>query len=207
MTFLEFHRALKDFVVFSLTDIRIIDPGFYRTRLNEWQNKGYIRKVLRGYYIFTDEKLDEFSLFIISNKIYKPSYISLQSALSYYNLIPESVYAVTSMSTLLTRSFKTPLANFKYHMIKSEMFFGYDLISSNNTHFQIACPEKAVLDYLYINPTIKDKYDFSKLRINTNEFQKQVNLQKLDVLAEKIGQKSLLRRILAFKEYIQNARS
>ena len=81
MTFLEFQQAFRDFTVFSLSDIRAVEPGFYRTRLNEWQNKGYIKKVLRGYYIFTDRKIDESDLFIISNKIYDPSYVSAESAL------------------------------------------------------------------------------------------------------------------------------
>lgn len=205
MTFLEFRRGLKDFKIFSLSDIRGIDPGFYRTRLNEWQNKGYIRKVIRGYYIFTEQELDEFSLFTFANKIYNPSYISLESALSYYHLIPQSVYAVTSVTTLPTRVFKTSLANFKYHRIKTAMFFGYELMLPNNKHCKIACPEKALLDYFYINPDIKDCDDFAQLRVNTDEFMKQVNLEKLDVLVERIGQKALLRRINAFKEYMRNA--
>lgn len=205
MTFLELQHALKDFTVFSLSDIHSIEPGFYRTRLNEWQDKGYIRKVLRRYYIFTDQAIDEHILFTIANKIYSPSYISLESALSYYHLIPESVYAITSVSTLLTRSFKTSIAHFKYNMTKPEIFFGYILKADNNRHVKIACPEKAVLDYLYINPSIKSKDDFSEMRINTEMFKKQINIQKLDELAEKIGQKALLIRLKTLKEYTRNA--
>jgi len=54
MKFLEFKNELKDFAIFSLNEIRTIDPNFHRRRLNEWQDKGYIKKVIRGYYIFSD---------------------------------------------------------------------------------------------------------------------------------------------------------
>ncbi|GAI56933.1 unnamed protein product, partial [marine sediment metagenome] len=96
MKYLELKSELRDFTIFSLNEIRNIEPGFHRRRLNEWQDKGYIKKVVRGYYIFSDLKLSEEILFKIANRIYLPSYISLESALSYYHLIPESVYGITS---------------------------------------------------------------------------------------------------------------
>jgi len=88
MKFLELKNELKDFPIFSLNEIKNIDPNFYRRRLNEWQDKGYIKKVIRGYYIFSDLQLSEEILFKIANRIYSPSYVSLESALSYYHLIP-----------------------------------------------------------------------------------------------------------------------
>jgi len=94
MKFLELKDELRDFTIFSLNEIRNIEPGFHRRRLNEWQDKGYIKKVIRGYYIFSDLKLSEEILFKIANRIYLPSYVSLESALSYYHLIPESVSAI-----------------------------------------------------------------------------------------------------------------
>ena len=52
MKFLELKNELKDFPVFSLNDIRNIEPDFHRRRLNEWQNKGYIKNkgYCTGYY-------------------------------------------------------------------------------------------------------------------------------------------------------------
>lgn len=109
MKFLELKNELKDFPIFSLNEIRNIDPNFYRSRLNEWQDKGYIKKVIRGYYIFSDLQPREENLYKIANRIYLPSYVSLESALSYYHLIPESVYGITSISTRRTNSFKTSI--------------------------------------------------------------------------------------------------
>ena len=86
MKFLELQSEFKDLPIFSLNDIKNIEPNFHRRRLNEWQDKGFIKKIIRGYYLFSDTPVDEEILFKISNQIYYPSYISLESALSYYNL-------------------------------------------------------------------------------------------------------------------------
>ena len=101
MRFLEFRNALKTFTLFSINEIKKIDNNFHRRRLNEWQEKGYIKKIIRGYYIFSDLEVNEKVLFEIANKIHSPSYVSFEMALSYYHLIPESVYVITSASTLL----------------------------------------------------------------------------------------------------------
>jgi predicted transcriptional regulator of viral defense system len=105
MQYLEFQNVLKDFTVFSLADIRQVEPGFHRRRLNEWQEKGYIKKVVKGHYVFSGQELDERGLFEIANRIYAPSYVSFEMALSYYGLIPESVFAITSASTRKTSRF------------------------------------------------------------------------------------------------------
>src|SRR5579864_6761878 len=102
MRYLDLKNQLNDFIVFSLKDIRKLDSSFYNRRLSEWRRKGYIKMVRRGYYIFSDLKLSEDVLFLIANRIYSPSYVSLESALSYYGLIPEGVLSITSVSTRKT---------------------------------------------------------------------------------------------------------
>ncbi len=120
-----FKSSLKDFTIFSLNDIKQVDPRFHRRRLNEWQIKGYLKKVIKGYYIFSDLEFNENILFEIANKIYSPSYVSFEMALSYYDLIPESVYGITSASTRRTYNFKTSIAEFNYRTIKPQLHFGY----------------------------------------------------------------------------------
>lgn len=144
MKFLELKSELKDFTIFSLNEIRNIEPDFYRPRLNEWQDKGYIKKVIRGYYIFSDLQLSEEILFKIANRIYLPSYISLESALSYYHLIPESIYGITSISTRKTYHFVTSIGEFIYRSLKPSLFFGYDLIKFNEKYLKMAHRESPV---------------------------------------------------------------
>ncbi|MDI6736880.1 MAG: hypothetical protein QME42_11945, partial [bacterium] len=76
MRFIELKESLRGFTIFSLLDIKMIDSNFHRRRLNEWQDKGYIKKIIKGYYIFSDLELSEHLLFEIANRIYSPSYIS-----------------------------------------------------------------------------------------------------------------------------------
>lgn len=205
MKFIDLQKALKDFTIFSINDVRNLDEKFSRTRLNEWQDKGYIKKIIRGYYIFSDIKLNEKHLFRIANKIYNPSYISFEMALSYYNLIPESVYSITSASTRKTYNFKTPVAEFSYRTIKPDLFFGYDIINCDNGGIKIASMEKAILDYFYINSHIKTSTDFASLRINEELFAKNVDEAKLFNFVDRFAQKTIADRINSFMRFVKNA--
>jgi len=67
MKFIQFKDALKEFTVFSLNDIKLVDPHFHRRRLIEWQEKGYIKKIAKGCYIFSNLTVDENVLFKIAD--------------------------------------------------------------------------------------------------------------------------------------------
>lgn len=205
MKFLELKSELKDFTIFSLNEIRNIEPDFYRPRLNEWQDKGYIKKVVRGYYIFSDLQLSEETLFKIANRIYLPSYISLESALSYYHLIPESVYGITSISTRKTYHFLTSIGEFIYRTLKPPLFFGYDLIKFHEKYLKMASMEKALLDYFYLHTDIETEQDFDSLRINKEMFFEQMDEKKLMNFLVKFNQKKLTGRINRFWSYMKNA--
>ncbi|PKP54881.1 hypothetical protein CVT91_17730 [Candidatus Atribacteria bacterium HGW-Atribacteria-1] len=205
MKYLELKSGLRDFTIFSLNEIRNIEPGFHRRRLNEWQDKGYIKKVVRGYYIFSDLRLSEEILFKIANRIYSPSYISLESALSYYHLIPESVYGITSISTRKTYHFRTSIGGFTYRTLKPPLFFGYDLIKSQEKYLKMAYIEKALLDYFYLHSDIETEQDFDSLRINKEMFFEKMNEEKLQNFLEKFNQKKLTGRINHFWSYIKDA--
>jgi len=202
MNYINFHKQLKLFPIFSLNDILKIEPTFHRRRLNEWQNKRYIKKIIRGYYLFADKDLNESILFAIANKIYTPSYISFEMALSYYNLIPESVYSVTCATSNKTSTFDTPVGSFIYKKIKPSLMFGYKIINDNGAIFRIGEPEKVILDYFYINTQLKTEDDFSSLRINCQEFKEQINLRKLMEYLEVFKNKTLTRRINLFLSFI-----
>lgn len=183
MRYQDFERQFTGFPVFSLADVRKIDPGFHRRQLSEWQDKGYIKKLRRGYYIFADTTLDEDTLFFIANHLYAPSYVSFESALSYHGLIPEGVYTVTSASGKKTAHFVTPVAAFSYRHLKPELLFGYDLVEHHERRSKIASIEKAVLDYLYLNPQTAREADFHEWRFESAEFLRRADLEKLRAYA------------------------
>lgn len=205
MQYIEFRKIMGPFTVFSLADIRQADPGFHRRRLNEWQEKGYLRKVIKGYYIFSDLPLDEKVLFEIANRVYAPSYISFEMALAYYNLIPESIYGVTSASTRKTMHFKTTLGEFSYRTIRPQLYFGFEYLPAKGGHCKIASPEKALLDYFYLHPEVKDAGGFEQMRVNLRIFLEKINHSKLMKYAAVYAQKSMKRRLKAFLEYMAHA--
>ena len=129
MNYLLFKKALEQFPVFSVQDIRKQFNDFDNRRLVEWQEKGYIIKLRRGYYSFEEVEKGEAFRYYSANKLYSPSYISMESALSYYNLIPEGVFTTVSLCTRNTTSFSTPIGNFSYRNVKSPLFFGYRLLN------------------------------------------------------------------------------
>jgi len=203
MKFLELKNQLNKFIVFSLADIRKIEPGFYRSRLSEWQNKGYIKKIIKNYYIFTDQQVDEKTLFYIANKIYNPSYISLEMVLAYYHLIPESTYGLTSITTKKTAIFKTKVGDFSYRSVKPELFFGYSLVDYQGQKIKLAEVEKAILDYLYLNSHLKTESDFSELRLNLAELLAYWNEIKFNQYLTVFGNKRLNVRAKNFINYLK----
>jgi predicted transcriptional regulator of viral defense system len=205
MTYIEFQKLVSPFTVFSLADIRQADPVFHRRRLNEWQEKGYIHKVIRGYYIFADRPLDEQVLFEMANRIYAPSYVSFEMALAYYGLIPESVYGITSASTRKTSHFKTLMGSFIYRTIRPKLYFGFDFLKNQEKIFKLASPEKAFLDLFYIKPELCDAASFEGLRIDREAFLKLMNQGKINDYLGVYGQLSLKRRVNNFWEYIRHA--
>ncbi len=205
MQFLEMHNQLKEFTVFSLADIRAVDSHFHRRRLNDWQDKGYIKKIIRGFYIFSDTKLAEPALFEMANKIYAPSYVSFEMALSYYGLIPEGVYGITSAATRKTSRFKTAVAEFSYHTLKPRLFFGYRLVTHNDKHFKIASPQKALLDYLYLHPSIENVQDFESLRLNKPVFFERVQKESFAEALSRFSQERLTKRAEALWRHMKNA--
>lgn len=205
MQYIDFQKAFKNFTVFSLVDIRQAEPEFYRRRLNEWQEKGYIKKIVKGYYIFSGLSLDEKALFEIANRIYSPSYVSFEMALSYYGLIPESVYGITSASTRKTSRFVTPVGEFIYRTIRPRLYFGFEILKNNGKPFKLASAEKALLDLFYIKPNLRDAADFEGLRINREAFRKLIDRGKMDDYLSVYAQEPLKRRINNFWEYIRHA--
>ncbi|MBI4043004.1 MAG: hypothetical protein HY391_05975 [Deltaproteobacteria bacterium] len=85
----------------------------------------------------------------IANRLYSPSYISFEYALSLYGLIPETVYTITSATTLSTRSFEVEGRRYEYSKIKRNAYRGYFSDKRDHRIVLIAEPEKALVDYLY----------------------------------------------------------
>ncbi len=112
--------------------------------------EGLLQSIKKGLYIagpVFDKKPESF---LIANHILGPSYVSTESALSYYGLIPERVYAVTSMTTKSSRGFDTPVGHFAYRQLPLPYYaFGLTRIELSDEQFaMMASPEKAICDQI-----------------------------------------------------------
>lgn len=184
MTFVDFQNTFRQSGVVEWGEIQKAFPKLHPRRLNEWQQKGYLQKIINRFYGWTDDPLTEQRLYYSANRIYRPSYISHWTALSYYGLIPEGVFQIYSVSTLKTQRFETPLGIFTYQHIKPNLFFGYRIEQWQNKPLLIAEPEKALLDTFYLNQHWKDQKDVEALRLNDDIWQEVVDDAKVSEYAQ-----------------------
>lgn len=207
MQFIDFQNQLSIYPVFSLQDVRKVFGDFSYRQLDRWEKKGYLKKLKRGFYCFAEQAFDQNTLFYTANKIYAPSYVSLETALKHYGLIPEEIFQVTSVSTKKTANFETPLGNFAYRQIKPSLYWGYKLVDFGSQKILLADPEKAVLDYLYIHPKLKTADDFRGMRLNMDEFKLEINLERFKKYLEMFGSKALTKRATILLNNLQNDQS
>lgn len=130
--------------------------------------------------------------FMLAQAIYWPSYLSLETALSYYGLIPEAVYTIASVTTKRAKEFKTCFGNFSYQKLPNRNFFTeVKLIKEENYNFFIASPWKAIADYIYCN-----KKDWKGLAPLSEDLR--IEIDDLPQLS--------LKKIATLNDYYQDAR-
>jgi hypothetical protein len=133
-----------------------------RSKLTKLLKSKKLIRVKKGLYIFGKEyRQRPYSLEVLANLIYGPSYISYEYALSYHNLIPEKIVRVTSACSKKSKYFSTPVGDFIYHYLALTKFpLGITWESiDETTHFLIATKEKALADYVAKIKSFKNKED------------------------------------------------
>ncbi|MDD3906384.1 MAG: hypothetical protein PHS46_07680 [Candidatus Omnitrophica bacterium] len=110
----------------------------------------------------------------IANRLYAPSYISFEYAMARYGIIPESVYAVTSATTRITREFIVNNKSFAYSRIKKQAYRGYKVEKIGDVTVLMAEPEKALADYLYF---VDLKRKSLNERLNVRKLKKKVFIE------------------------------
>ena len=180
MRYLTFKNKVDSFPVITQNQLQIIDdpPQLIKNQLNRWQKKGLIIKLKKGMYVLceSDRKINPSKLFL-ANQLYFPSYVSTEYALGFYDLIPERVTDITSVTPRKTYKIKNALGIFVYQHMKPSGFIGFVSIKDENGFgVFIAQPEKAIVDFFYLNLFyFKEKYDL-------DIFEKSFRFQNLDRL-------------------------
>ncbi len=121
-----------------------------RAKAGSLMRRGVVVRVKKGLYVFGDTyRRRPVSRELLANLIHGPSYVSLESALSYHGLIPERVTAVTSVTPKRPKRFETPLGCFVYRQVPLSAFpIGMQRVETGDIAFLIASPERALADKL-----------------------------------------------------------
>ena len=158
-----FSRMEKEkLFVFSMEDLIKFfptDKSTLKQQLLYWRSKGWIKSLKKGLYEIVYPKRKDIPDLFVANRIYAPSYVSLETALSYYSIIPEVAMGVTSVTPKPTREFKNHYGLFLFRSIKKGAFQGYRIIEERGFKIKIAEPEKALVDYIYFKLRNKQKLD------------------------------------------------
>lgn len=147
---------------------------------------GLFVKLRNGFYVLQNSSP---SSYVIANKLYQPSYISLEKALSHYGIIPETVYTITSVTTKSTREFTTPKGVFSYQRIKRHAFAGYSPLRLDGTILLFACPEKSLADYLYF-------VDLKRVSLNERLSLRTINKKKLIEMVKLFDRPSMMKLVI-----------
>ncbi|MBF0207065.1 MAG: hypothetical protein HQK53_09265 [Oligoflexia bacterium] len=164
-----------------------------RKEISKLAQKGLIKPIKQGVYIAGKEfKLRPYSIDILGNMIYGPSYISLETALGYYGFIPERVESTTSVCLGNSRSFDTNIGTFEYCHLCSELYpHGITLLEVfDNSFYLHATAEKALFDFIYFREKIKDinnpseyfNYVVDSYRIDIKLVLAKVSIKKINLL-------------------------
>ena len=137
--------------------------------------------------------LKEQYLEYLANIIRYPSYISLEYALYKYGVIPEGVYAITSVTLKTPRNYKNGLGSFIYKNLKSEFYNGYKFVDFEGRRIKMATKAKALFDFLYLGPV----GDLEGLRINRDAFNAadRQEFKEIVTLSKSIKMKEILEKL------------
>jgi len=143
-----------------------------RDKISRLLKNADILRVKKGLYVFgPDYRQKPYSKEVLANLIYGPSYISLESALAFYHLIPERVEILTSITNKRNKVFHSPVGTFTYQYLQTAIYnIGVNLVHLDATHaILIATPEKAIADCLHFKKfkCMKTKNDL-RLFLETN---------------------------------------
>ena len=142
--------------------------------LQRLERADILKRIVKGKYLFSFKEINDYEL---ANLLLTPSYISLESALSFYGILAQFPYTITSVTPLKTKKIIYNEKEFEFAHLKKDYFFGF--IKKDN--FLIALPEKALLDELYFISKGLTSISLDELNlspINKNKLKKMIKYYK-----------------------------
>jgi len=164
-----------------------VNPADVRRQLSRWTKAGRLYQLRRGLYALAPpfQKVKPHP-FLVANRMVRASYVSCQSALAHYGLIPEYVPVVTSVTAARPGRWDTPLGSYEFRHLKTDLLRGYRPIEvSPGQRAFVASPEKALLDLIYLQAGADSPQYLQELRLQNLDCLDLDDLQRQAVLAHR----------------------
>lgn len=156
-----------------------------RLQLSRWAKAGKIVQLVKGLYTLAEPyRKASPHPFVLANAIKKASYVSLQSALAHFGMIPEYVPTVTSVTTRRPQRVVNPTGTYQFHHVKTEWFCRYETLEfGRHQKAFVATPEKALMDLAYLTPGADNPCFLRELRLQNLEILDDVKLSQLAAMS------------------------
>jgi predicted transcriptional regulator of viral defense system len=209
MIVFDFIEKMKPFGIFSVSDIEKMYPGLDKRRLFEWQSKGYILKLRNTWYCLPGFLDDPYSTWLTANLVHGPSYISLETALAYHDVIPEGVFMTTSVTTNRPLRLEIHGHTYSYSSLRNDLFTGYLLLetSMNKRKVRIANLEKAIVDFFYFRTEYATYASIKELRFSEPVLREYLDMARIENYLEAAQNKALADRVRIMMKIFYHAAS
>lgn len=174
MEWIGFLNKVKDEPFIELRRFLLAEKNssYVRLLFYRWAKSEKLIKLKKGLYILNEPYRRSLNLSVIACFLKQPSYLSLEKALEFHGLIPESVFVYTLVSPKRSYNFDTEIGRFHFRQIRKDLFFGYKGYKDKGCYYFIADPEKTIIDYLY----------FKAGQNNFENFIEEMRFQNLSIL-------------------------
>jgi len=169
-----------------------VDPADVASQLSRWVASGKLLQLRRRVYALPAARRRRAPhAFETANLLVRPSYVSLEAALSFHGMIPEAVFTTTSITSARPVLHRTPLGDFDYRHVLAGLFWGYRSVEvAPGVSALVARPEKALLDLVYLRPHGDDPAFLRELRLERLE---RLDATELEAMAQRTGKPKLVR--------------
>lgn len=169
-------------------------PQQVQRQLTDWVRTGKVVQLQRGLYTLAAPYQSERPhSYLVANHLVRGSYVSLHTALSHYDLIPEHVAVVTSVTTGRPGNWQNDYGRFTFQHIQSALFFGFEYRQVTQTQWAfVATPEKALLDLIYLTPDADNERYIRALRLQNLD---QLNIERLTAYVDRTKKPKLKRAL------------
>lgn len=207
---MDFARLIKDYTSAPLTRHLLLEilREYKRPndKISELIKNGELVSLRRGLYVLgpkTDLPMPE--SFLIANHLRGPSYVSLETALSYWGFIPERTYEISSITVKPSKKYNTQIGRFGYQQLPTP-YYSFGIRSVELTQNQLvlmASPEKAICDKIVLTPNVNLRsikqtrlFLLDDLRMDENLLRK-LNLEIIKTWLEEAPKKNSLKMLIA----------